>query len=197
MLWGVFMYVIVGLGNPGKKYNYTRHNVGFDVIDYLSKTHDIKVNKIKHKAIVGEGVICGEKVILVKPQTYMNLSGESVEKLVYYYNLEMDKLVIVYDDIDTDLGRIRIRKKGSAGTHNGMKNIIYLLNNDEFVRVRVGIGKPNGSQPLSDFVTSKFRKDELNLISESIVNAGKAVEEMLENGIEISMNKFNGLQGGQ
>jgi len=191
------MYVIVGLGNPGKKYNYTRHNVGFDVIDYLSKVHDIKVNKIKHKAIIGEGIIGGEKVILVKPQTYMNLSGESVEKLVYYYDLDMDNLVIIYDDIDTDLGRIRIRKKGSAGTHNGMKNIIYLLNNDEFIRVRVGIGKPNGSQPLADFVTSKFRKDEVGLIAESIVNAGKAIEEMMENGIDISMNKFNGLQGGK
>ena len=134
------MYVIVGLGNPGKKYENTRHNMGFLAVDVLAEKYDIKVNKIKFKSLVGEGRIAGEKVVLAKPQTYMNLSGEAVREIVDFYKIEPQQLIVIYDDIDIDTGAIRIRKKGSAGTHNGMRNILYQIRTEDFPRIRVGIG---------------------------------------------------------
>lgn len=185
------MYVIVGLGNPGKQYHQTRHNVGFDVIDLLGEKMNIQVNKIKFKALIGEGQYEGEKIILVKPQTFMNLSGESVLKLCQYYNLPMDKLIVVYDDIDTDLGKLRIRKKGSAGTHNGMRNIIYLLQNDEFPRVRIGIGRPTHGE-LRDFVLKRFSGDDKISISLCLERAVDAVLAIVKTDVDKAMNLYNG-----
>ena len=134
------MYVIAGLGNPGKKYENTRHNMGFITIDQLAEKHNIKVDKLKFKALVGEGRIAGQKVMLVKPQTYMNLSGESIREVMNFYKLEPENLIVIYDDIDIEAGTLRIRKFGSAGTHNGMKSVVYQLQSDRFPRIRLGIG---------------------------------------------------------
>ena len=184
------MKIIVGLGNPGKKYSGTRHNVGFDILDYFGKIHGIKITKIKFKALIGEGNIKGEKVILVKPQTYMNLSGESVMRICEYYNVSLDDLLVIYDDIDIDVGRIRIRKSGSAGSHNGMKNIIYLLNDKNFPRLRIGIGKPS-RQDLADFVLARFNKEEVEAMKDCVDKSISAIEEYLVSGIDSAMNKYN------
>lgn len=185
------MYIIVGLGNPGKKYDATRHNVGFDCMDYLAKKYDIKLNKIKHKAILGEGNINGEKVILVKPQTFMNLSGETVLSICKYYDLPYENLIVVYDDVDTDFGKLRIRKKGSSGTHNGMRHIIYMIQSEDFPRVRIGIGKSERI-PLRDFVLQKFSKAEGLIALETIERAGDAVVAIISDGVEQAMNRYNG-----
>lgn len=185
------MYVIVGLGNPGRKYDKTKHNIGFHVIDYISKKHGIKVNKVKYKAIIGEGMVAGEKVMLVKPQTYMNLSGESVMRIMEYYNLPLDNLIVIYDDIDTDVGKLRIRKKGSAGSHNGMKSIIYLLKSQEFPRVRIGIGRPM-QMILADYVMAPFPKSEREFVLDSINRAGESCEVIIQDGVDRAMNFYNG-----
>jgi PTH1 family peptidyl-tRNA hydrolase len=186
------MYVIIGLGNPGRKYDYTRHNVGFDVIDYLSKKHDIPVDRLKHKALVGEGRIGGQKVMLVKPQTFMNLSGQALVSVVEYYKSEENKVIVVYDDIDTEVGKIRIRKKGSGGSHNGMRNIIYLWKKQDFPRVRIGIGQPKPGYDLADYVLGKFSKEEVDLIAKVIIRSADAIEDWMANDIEYAMNKYNG-----
>ncbi len=186
------MYVVVGLGNPGKKYDGTRHNIGFEVIDYLSVKLDIPVNKIKHKALIGEGRLGTEKIVLVKPQTYMNLSGESVMQILSYYNVDMEKLIVAYDDIDTDFGKLRIRKKGSAGTHNGMRNIIFLSKDDGFPRVRMGIGRPENGRDLADYVIGRFSKEEAKQVVSVVKNAGDAIETMITDGVDLAMNRFNG-----
>lgn len=185
------MYIIVGLGNPGDKYAKTRHNVGFNVIDILAKEYLIDVSKIKHKALVGEGRIGTEKVILVKPITYMNLSGESVVDICNYYNIDLENLIVIYDDIDLDVGKIRIRKKGSGGTHNGMRSIIKCLGSNEFPRVRVGISKPQNGQDLADFVLSRFSKDDEKLMQESYENAAKAIDCTIRENLDLAMNKYN------
>lgn len=185
------MYIIVGLGNPGKKYELTRHNVGFDAIDRLAEKHGIAVTKMKYKALIGEGNIAGEKVILVKPQTYMNLSGETVMNICQFYQLPMEQLIVIYDDIDTDFAKLRIRMKGSAGTHNGMRHIIYLLQKDDFPRIRIGIGKSD-RLALKDYVLQKFNKEEMVTISETIDRAAQVAETIISSGIEIAMNRFNG-----
>ncbi|SKC91194.1 aminoacyl-tRNA hydrolase [Maledivibacter halophilus] len=184
------MYLVVGLGNPGKKYAQTRHNVGFEVIDYLAYRNNIEIKKIKHKALVGEGRIQGEKVMLVKPQTFMNLSGQSVLEILEYYKVDLNKLIVIYDDIDIDLGKIRIRKKGSGGTHNGMRNIIYLLQKDDFPRVRIGIGRPAHGDLVS-YVIGKFQEDEKEDIILSIRLAAEALESIVGEGIDKAMNKYN------
>ena len=184
------MYVIVGLGNPGKKYENTKHNVGFITIDYLAEKYDIKVNKIKHKALVGEGFIGREKVLLVKPQTYMNLSGQSIREILLYYRMELNQLMIIYDDADIDCGRIRIRKKGSAGTHNGMKSIVYELQSDQFPRLRIGIGKQKHGN-IVGFVLSGFPKEEIVRIEEAVRNAAGAISLWVESGIDKAMNEYN------
>ncbi len=185
------MYLIVGLGNPGEKYRYTKHNVGFMVLDYFASVHNISISKIKHKAVLGEGKIGQEKVILAKPQTYMNLSGESVQELMHWYKGDISKLIVVYDDVDLDVGRIRIRPSGSSGTHNGMKSIIYMLNSDEFPRVRIGIGKQPDYMDLADYVMSRFSDDEIPLMEEAIKKSALAIEEIIKEDVTAAMNKYN------
>lgn len=185
------MYLIIGLGNPGKRYDGTRHNVGFEVIDVLSREYGIPVTKIKHKAVIGEGKIAGHKVILVKPQTFMNLSGESVQSLLAYYDIPIENLFVIYDDIDTDVGRLRIRKKGSAGTHNGMKSIIYLIKNDNFPRFRIGVGAPKGKMDLADYVLGHFTKEEMPIMVDVIKETAEAIVDALESTVDHAMNRFN------
>ena len=181
------MYIIAGLGNPGRRYENTRHNLGFITIDVLAREHGIKVNKIKHKALVGEGHIAGQGVALIKPQTYMNLSGESILKALEYYKADIENLIVIYDDIDLDVGQIRVRKKGSAGTHNGMRSIIYNIQTDLFPRIRIGIGHGREGG-LIGHVIGGFKKDELKTIEEAILKAAKAAEYILGEGIEKAMS---------
>lgn len=192
------MFVIVGLGNPGKKYEKTRHNMGFLAIDKLAEQHDIKINKLKHKALVGDGFISGRKALLVKPQTYMNLSGESVREIVDYYDVDPEELIIIYDDFDLETGAIRIRKKGSAGSHNGMKSIIGQLQSKDFPRIRIGIGKSGGGAEWKNFVLGKTSKQDEKLIEDAVERTADAVACILEKGIDKAMNEYNvkpGLSG--
>lgn len=182
-------FLVVGLGNPDKKYVNTRHNVGFEMVDVLASCGNIKVNKVKCRALIGEGRIGGVPVILAKPQTYMNLSGESVRELCSYFKIPVENVVVMYDDISLDVGKIRIRQKGSAGGHNGMKNIIYHLQSDEFPRVRFGIGSPVGD--LADYVLSNFSKDETKLLIESAKNVPDIIEYIAKGDILTAMNKYN------
>lgn len=184
------MKIIAGLGNPGKEYENTKHNVGFLTIDILAEKYDIKVNKVKFKGLIGEGMIGTEKVILVKPQTYMNLSGQCIREIVAFYKLDMEDLVVIYDDIDLPMGNLRIRKKGSAGTHNGMRSIIYDLQDDGFPRVRVGIGGERKGD-LANYVISGFSGDDRKLIEEAIVKAADAVTCLVEDGIDRAMVDYN------
>ncbi|MDR5659188.1 aminoacyl-tRNA hydrolase [Serpentinicella sp. ANB-PHB4] len=185
------MYVLVGLGNPGNKYDGTRHNIGFDTIDIFAANHNIAITKLKHKALIGEGRIFGEKVLLVKPQTYMNLSGESVQDIMNYYKVEPEKLMVIYDDIDLNVGAVRIRQKGSAGTHNGMKSILYNIQTDRFPRIRIGVGRPPHGD-LVNFVLGKFTKEEVPLMEEAVKKSSDALTSFIKDGIEIAMNKYNG-----
>ena len=185
------MYAIIGLGNPDKKYEKTRHNVGFNVIDILAKEYDISVTKIKHKALIGEGRIGSEKVLLVKPQTYMNLSGETLIDIYKYYKVDLDNIIVIYDDIDLDVGKIRIRKKGSGGTHNGMRSIIKCLGSNEFPRVRVGISKPKNGQDLADFVLSRFSKEDEKSLQESFENSVAAIDCAIRQDLDLAMNRYN------
>lgn len=185
------MIVIVGLGNPGGKYSLTRHNVGFDVIDLVGKKLDIKVNKVKFKALIGEGTWGGQRIVLVKPSTYMNLSGESIRPLMDFYKLDPRDLMIVLDDIDIEFGTLRIKKKGSAGTHNGLKSIISHIGTDQFPRLKIGIGQKPPHYDLADFVLSKFSKSERIIIDEAIANAADAIDEFIIRGIDSAMNKYN------
>ena len=184
------MYIIVGLGNPGKKYENTRHNMGFIAVDLLAEKYGIKVDKIKFKALVGEGRIAGQKVLLVKPQTYMNLSGQSVMEVMNFYQEDIENLIVIYDDIDIPTGTIRLRKKGSAGTHNGMRNIVYLLQEDGFPRIRVGIGSES-KVDLIHYVTSGVTKKEKDLLEDALTRAADAAACIVEKGIEKAMNEYN------
>lgn len=185
------MYLIVGLGNPESDYARTRHNMGFNVINKLAEKFDIKVNKSKFKAEYGTGTIDGEKVILVKPQTYMNLSGEAVQEFVSFYKVENKDLIIIYDDIDTVPGKIRIRKSGGPGTHNGMKSVVGCLNTTDFTRVRVGIGMPEFKDDLINYVIGHVPDEKLEKLQTGVNAAAEAVEEIVKNGVDIAMNKYN------
>ena len=186
------MYIIVGLGNPTKEYNNTRHNIGFDVIDKLADMYSISVLEKKHKALVGKGIINGQKVILAKPQTYMNLSGESVRELVDYYKIDEEtELIVNYDDISLDVGQLRIRKKASAGGHNGIKCIIQHLGGDVFPRIKMGVGEKPKGYDLADYVLGHFKKEERIIMDESIVTASKAIELMVVDEIGEAMNLYN------
>ena len=185
------MIVIAGLGNPGSKYSGTRHNVGFNVIDKLAESNDIKVNKLKFKALTGEGFIGSEKVLLLKPSTYMNNSGQSIREVMDFYKLPPENLMVIVDDIDIEFASIRLRKRGSAGSHNGLKSIIYHIQVDDFPRLKIGIGKKPSYFDLADFVLSKFNQEERKLIDKSIEKASEAVEEFVKNGIEQAMNEYN------
>ena len=185
------MFVIVGLGNPGKKYEKTRHNMGFLAIDKLAEKHDIKVNKLKHKALTGDGFIFGQKALLVKPQTYMNLSGESVREIVSYYDIDLEDLIVIYDDINLAPGKLRIRPKGSAGGHNGIKNIIAHLGTQFFPRIRVGVGEKPKGWDLADYVLGRFAKEEEPVIREALDKTVKACCEIMAEDVNSAMNKYN------
>lgn len=188
------MYFIVGLGNPGDKYENTRHNMGFLTIDYLSRKFDIKVKKLKFKSLYGQGEISGQKVMIIKPQTYMNSSGEAIRELRNYYNFDMDKLIVIVDDIDINFGTIRIKAKGSSGSHNGMKSIIYNLVDDSFPRIKIAVGKKPEYMDLANFVLSGFTEKEVEIIRDEIALASDAVEMILDSGVEKAMNKFNSIK---
>lgn len=184
------MYIIVGLGNPGKKYENTRHNMGFLTIDVIAEKLGIKVDRIKFKSLVGETNFSGEKVVLVKPQTYMNLSGQAVREIMNFYKVPIENLIVIYDDIDIAVGKLRIRKKGSAGTHNGMRDIVYQLQDDGFPRIRVGIGAERKGD-LVNFVIGGFTKEERPLLEESVTKAADASLAIITDGIEKAMNAYN------
>lgn len=188
------MYYIVGLGNPGLQYENTRHNVGFMTIDYLANKYDIDVRKSKFKSLYGQGEISGHKVMLIKPQTYMNNSGEAVRELRNFYKFDIDKLIVIYDDIDIDFGTIRIRKKGSAGSHNGMKSIIYQIQDDQFPRIKVSIGKKPEKWDLANFVLSGFSKEEAEILEDEIRIAAEAIEIILKDDVDKAMNKCNSIK---
>lgn len=186
------MYVIVGLGNPGTEYRNTRHNVGFNTIEILADKYNINADFVKHKAICGKGIIEGNKVLIAMPQTYMNLSGESVRQIVDYYKIDVtSELIVIYDDIYLDPGQLRIRKGGSAGGHNGMKNIIQHLGTDKFMRIRVGVGEKPKNFDLADYVLSHFSKEDGEKMEEGYINATKAVVSIMNDGIEAAMNVYN------
>ena len=186
------MVIIVGLGNPKKEYENTRHNVGFMAIDALADKYHINVMDCKHKALVGKGVIGSTKVVLVKPLTYMNLSGEAIRAVVDYYKVDAEsELIVIYDDISLDVGQLRIRKKGSAGGHNGIKNIIANLKSDTFLRIKIGVGEKPKEYDLVDYVLGHFSKEELEVMRESLEKVDGAVSLMLEDKVDAAMNQYN------
>lgn len=185
------MYIIAGLGNPTKEYDRTRHNVGFSAIDVLADRYHIDVSEKKHKALCGKGVIEGQKVLLVKPQTFMNLSGESLREVVDYYKVSQEDLIVIYDDISLSPGQLRIRLKGSAGGHNGIKNIIAQLGTQEFPRIKVGIGEKPPRMDLAAYVLSRFSPVEQKLMDEAFGEAAEAAVMMMTDGAERAMNHFN------
>ncbi len=185
------MYLIIGLGNPEEEYGRTRHNMGFNVINKLSNKYGIEVNKKKFDGLCGDGIIEGEKVILLKPQTYMNLSGKSIVQVVNFYKIPLENVIVIYDDIDIEPGLIRIRKKGSSGSHNGMKSVIAELGSGEFARIRVGIGKPKHEGDMINYVIGAVPEEEQKELENGVERAKEAVIEILRSGIDTSMNKFN------
>lgn len=185
------MYLIAGLGNPTKEYDKTRHNVGFSVIDVLADRYRIDISEKKHKALCGRGVIEGQKVLLLKPQTFMNLSGESIRAAADYYKIEPEEMIVIYDDISLDPGQLRIRLKGSAGGHNGIKNIIANLGTQDFPRIKVGVGAKPPRMELADYVLSRFGAGEQKLMEEAFGEAAEAAVMMMTDGAERAMNHFN------
>lgn len=186
------MFIIAGLGNPTLQYEGTRHNVGFDVIDTLAERYNISVDTRKSRALIGKGMIEGHKVILVKPQTYMNLSGESIRSLVDYYKVdEESELIVIYDDVSLGVGQLRIRKKGSAGGHNGIKSILSELGTDVFLRIKVGVGEKPRKYDLADYVLGHFSKEEKEQMQEGYQKAADAVSMLLNGETEAAMNQYN------
>lgn len=186
------MYIIAGLGNPEKKYVNTRHNIGFDVIDAIAEKNDIVLGEKKHKAVIGKGIVAGQKAVLVKPLTYMNLSGESVRSVIDFYKVdEKSELIVISDDVSLDMGQIRIRKRGSDGGHNGLKNIIMHLGHDEFIRVRMGVGEKPPRVDLADYVLGHFSAEEREVMNESARTAALAIETVIMDGPDAAMNRYN------
>lgn len=186
------MYVIVGLGNFGRQYDNTRHNVGFDVIDRLAEQENIAVMEKKHKAVIGKGLVAGKKCILAKPTTFMNLSGECVRELIDYYKVdETSELIIISDDVSLDVGRLRIRKRGSAGGHNGLKNIIAHLGHDTFVRIKMGVGEKPRGWDLADYVLGHLSEPERKTMEEAAERAADAIRTLITAGADAAMNEFN------
>ena len=185
----VNMYVIAGLGNPGKEYSSSRHNAGYMAVEYLAGKLNTKLNKLKFNSVYGDTSINGEKVMLVKPVTYMNKSGIAIAEIVKFYKISTSNLIVIYDDIDIPLGALRIRPSGSAGTHNGMKSIVDSIGS-EFPRIRIGIGR-NEEMDLADFVLQKFSRNEKDIVTPIIERAAEAAVEIIENGIDSAMQKFN------
>ncbi len=186
------MKFIVGLGNPGTRFAATRHNIGFDIIDRLADDNHIKVDKKKHHAFVGQGVIKGEKVLLMKPQTYMNESGRAIADALNFYKGSPDDVIVIYDDTSLDIGRLRIRQQGSAGGHNGIKSVIAHLGTQVFDRVKVGVGEKPPGWDLADYVLSRYDDSELKTILASIGMSAEAVEAIVDDGAQTAMNLFNG-----
>ena len=185
------MYLIVGLGNPEEDYSKTRHNMGFNTINKISEEYKIAVDKRKFKALYGTGEIEGKKVILLKPQTYMNLSGESVQEIMHYYKIPVEELIVIYDDMDVKIGAIKIRKKGGPGTHNGMKSVVNNINSQEFARVRVGIGSPENKTDLISYVIGAIPQEEIEILDKATTKAKDAVVEIVKNGLDKAINIFN------
>ncbi|MCD8225263.1 MAG: aminoacyl-tRNA hydrolase [Clostridiales bacterium] len=186
------MYIIAGLGNPTKEYNHTRHNVGFCVIDVLADRYGIDVSEKKHKALCGRGVIEGQKVLLMKPQTFMNLSGESVRAAVDYYKADAAAdVIVIFDDVSLEPGQLRVRRQGSAGGHNGVKSIIAQLGTQDFARVKVGIGAKPPRMDLADYVLGHFSQGEQTQMDDAFDEAAKAVVMMITDGTDAAMNQFN------
>ncbi len=185
------MYLIVGLGNPEKDYSNTRHNMGFNTINKIANEYKIEVTKNNFKGLYGTGIIEGEKVILLKPQTFMNLSGESIKEVIQFYKIEKEQLIVIYDDIDIEPSSIKIRKTGGAGTHNGMKSVLQELNTQKFKRIRVGIGKPKEKEDLVEYVIGAIPREEQKKLDKGTELAKEAVIEIIKSGIDIAMNKFN------
>ena len=183
--------LIVGLGNPGDEYARTRHNIGFMAVDLLADKNRISLNQSKFKAIIGRGKRGDEDLIVAKPQTYMNRSGESVSSLLFFYKLNPTDCIVICDDLELPTGKIRIREKGGHGGHNGLRSIIEQTGGNEFVRVRIGIGRPKDESQVSDYVLSHFSKVEKPLIEDAVENASKAVETIIAEGVEAAMNRFN------
>ncbi len=185
------MYLIVGLGNPEKEYANTRHNMGFDVINKIAEKYKIEMTKEKFQGLYGAGQIENEKVILLKPQTYMNLSGNSIREFVNFYKIENENIIVIYDDVDIEPGLIRIRKHGTAGSHNGMKSVIEELGTTNFPRIRVGIGKPKYKNDMINHVLQKIDETERILINKGIESAYLAIIEILRSNIDKAMNQYN------
>ena len=184
------MFLIVGLGNPGKEYDGTRHNIGFAAVDYIADKYNIELNRIKFKGVFGEGFIEGKKVILLKPTTYMNLSWESIREVINFYKISNEEVIVIYDDISLEVGRLRIREKGSQGGHNGIKSIIANLGTDVFPRVKIGVGAPKGN--LVSHVLGKFSEDEIEVLRETIKASSDAVSIIMKADTKEAMNKLNG-----
>lgn len=185
------MYIIVGLGNPTDKYQATRHNIGWDAITRISDDYGISLDMKKHKAICGKGSIAGEKVVLAQPMTYMNLSGESVRELMDFYKVSPEEVIVIYDDISLEVGQLRLRTKGSAGGHNGIKSIISHMGTDEFPRIKVGVGdKPKGWD-LADYVLSRFQAEEQATMRDALKDTSEAVKTILTDGMNVAMNQYN------
>lgn len=185
------MYLIVGLGNPEEDYSNTRHNMGFNTINKLGKQYNIEINKKKFKSLYGTGIIENEKVILLKPQTYMNLSGVAIREVMDFYKISTENLIVIHDDIDIEPGIIKIRKKGGAGTHNGMKSVVNEIKTQDFTRVRVGIGTPENKSNLINYVIGAMSKDDVEKLDSSTTIAKDAIIEIIKSGVDIAMNKYN------
>lgn len=185
------MKIMVGLGNPGKQYEHTRHNVGFDVIDELSRRFNIPLDQSKLKGLYGIGFYKGEKVLLLKPLTYMNLSGESIRAVMDYYDIDLEDLLVIYDDLDLPVGKIRLRQKGSAGGHNGIKSTVSHLGTQQFNRIRIGIDRPQNGMSVPDYVLGKFHKEEQSQVQDVIQKSADACEAWLERPFIQVMNDFN------
>ena len=185
------MYLIVGLGNPEEEYEQTRHNTGFHVINKLAKQYQIEITKKKFKGLYGIGEIEKQKVILLKPQTYMNLSGESIQEVVNYYHIPVENILVIYDDMDIDIGKVKIRKKGGAGSHNGMKSIVNHLKSENFPRIRIGIGTPKDKSDSIYYVIGPIPKEEQEILDKATTKAKDAIIEILKSGIDVAMNQFN------
>lgn len=188
------MYLIAGLGNPGKEYENTRHNVGFAALDLIAEKLGTKINKVKFKGLLGEANYEGKKLLLLKPHTYMNLSGESVKDAVNFYKIPLENLIVIYDDMDLPVGRLRIRAKGSSGGHRGMDSIIYQLASDNFPRIRIGIGRPEGERDAVHHVLGKFYGEELEKIKAAIETAAEAALLIVSEDVNEAMNKYNGFE---
>ncbi len=185
-------FMVVGLGNPGKDYEFTRHNAGFLTLDHIAVEADADIKKLKYKALIGDTVISGHRCLLVKPQTFMNNSGEAVREIAQFYKIPPEKIIVIFDDISLPCGKLRIRRKGTDGGHNGIKSIIYHLNSDNFPRIKVGVGaKPHPDYNLADWVLSTFKKDELEELKKAITKATEVLPFMLDGEIDKAMNKAN------